>query len=232
MVGVRSAPLGSPHGADFVPPVAERVPGAIEDLIDFIRRDDLPVLAQVAVAHAHFETIHPFPDGNGRTGRTLVQAMLRTKQLSRHVSVPVSSGLLTDTDGYVAALTSYRTGDIEPIVSCVARASLVGVHNGRALVADLEAVRAGWEEKLPRLRSHSGARTLASGLLRYPVISAHAAREIVGVSKNEHRHIDALVELGILQPHQDYATRNRTWRAQEVLDALDRYAQRGGRRRS
>ena len=66
--------------------------------------------------HAQFETIHPFTDGNGRTGRALVQAMLRNKGLTRQVTVPVSAGLLADTDGYIAALTAYRQGDVTPIV--------------------------------------------------------------------------------------------------------------------
>jgi Fic family protein len=188
-------------------------------------------MAQVAVAHAQFETIHPFPDGNGRTGRALLQSMLRTKGLARHVSVPVSSGLLADTDGYFAALTSYRAGDIEPIVACVARAALVGVDNGRALVADLEDVRATWDKKLVGFRSDAGARVLARGLIHQPVISAAEARSILGVSNNEHRHIPALVEAGILKAHQDFKTRNMTGRAQDVLDALDRYSTRGGRRR-
>ncbi len=52
----------------FVPPSHHRVPVAIDDLITFMGRDDIPTLAHAALAHAQFETIHPFPDGNGRTG--------------------------------------------------------------------------------------------------------------------------------------------------------------------
>lgn len=221
---------GSPHDAAFVPPTSMRVPEAIEDLLAFVHRDDLPVIAQVAIAHAQFETIHPFPDGNGRTGRALLHAMLRTKGLTRFVSVPVSSGLLADTSSYFDALTRYREGDIDAIVSTVARASLFGVDNGRALVADLNAVRAKWDAQLIGVRSDSGARRLATGLFRFPVISAAEARSILGISKNEHRHIEVLVDRGILRGHQDYKTRNMTWRAQDVLDALDQYSTRGGRR--
>jgi Fic family protein len=223
--------IGSPHDADFVPPTARRVAGAIHDLLAFVRREDLPILAQTAVAHAQFETIHPFTDGNGRTGRALLHAMFRTKGLTRFVSVPVSLGLLTDTAGYVEALTRYREGDVAPIVSTVARASLVGVDNGYALVADLRTVRERWDEQLTGVRSDSGARRLASGLFRFPVISAVEARIILGSARNEHRHIAVLVDRGILRPHRDYRTRNQTWRAQDVLDALDRYSRRGGRQK-
>lgn len=221
---------GSPHHADFVPPVALRVPGAITDLVQFMKRDDLPALSQAAVAHAQFETIHPFPDGNGRTGRTLLHAMLRSKRIAKHILVPISSGILADKQGYFDALTAYREGDVEAIISCVARASLAGVANGRALVADLHRVRTEWDESLAGLRSDAGARRLADGLLRYPVIAAAQAREVLGVDKNEHRHIDALVQRGILTSHQDYKSRNMTWRAQNVLDALDSYSDRIGRR--
>lgn len=70
----------SPHLADFVSPYQERVPAAMDDLVAFVGKADIPVLAQVAIAHVQFETIHPFPDGNGRAGRAIVQAMLRHGQ--------------------------------------------------------------------------------------------------------------------------------------------------------
>lgn len=66
-----------PHGADFVPPHHSRIRSTIDDLCAFTERSDLPLVAQVAIAHAQFETIHPFNDGNGRTGRAPVHAMLK-----------------------------------------------------------------------------------------------------------------------------------------------------------
>lgn len=223
---------GSPHDADFVPPVAERVPGAVTDLLQFAKRDDLPVLEQIAIAHAQFETIHPFDDGNGRTGRALMHALLRAKGVTRQLSVPISTGLLSDTQGYFEALTAYRGGDIEPIVTSLARATLIGVVNGRALVHDLRMVREKWNDSMAGLRSDAAARRLADGLLRHPVIDARLAREILGIRNNEHRHIEALVDRGILIGHTDHKTRNRSWRASDVLQALDQYAGRGGRRRT
>src|SRR3990170_360123 len=86
----------SPVGATFVPPDEDRVPTLIRDLVDFTHREDVPALIQVAVAHAQFETIHPFTDGNGRTGRALAQSMLRHRGVTRNVAVPVSAGLLSN----------------------------------------------------------------------------------------------------------------------------------------
>ena len=122
-----------PHGAMFIPPHHRWVEDAIDDLVAFIDRDDLPVLAHAAIAHAQFETIHPFLDGNGRTGRALLHAHLRNKGLTRNVTVPVSAGLLSNTDSYFAALTAYREGDIVPVVTQVARAANAAVDNGRQI---------------------------------------------------------------------------------------------------
>ena len=116
----------TPIGATFVGPRHELIPGAIADLIAFAQRADVPALPQIAVGHAQFETIHPFTDGNGRTGRALVQSLLRNKGLTRQVTVPVSAGLLADTDAYFAALTSYRDGDAAPIVERFSRATVAG----------------------------------------------------------------------------------------------------------
>lgn len=228
--GPRRFGAGSPHDADFVPPTATRVPAAIDDLVTFAQRGDLPALPQIAVAHAQFETIHPFPDGNGRTGRALMHSMIRRRGLARSVSIPISSGLLTDTNGYYDALTAYREGDVEEIVSTLARAAIIGIENGRGLLRDLARVREEWDDKLSSLRSDAGARRLADALLRNPVVSAPMVRDLLGIDKNEHRHIEALVTHGVLKRHQDHKSRNVTWRAQDVLDALDAYADRAGRR--
>src|SRR5439155_195849 len=62
----------NPCGAAFVPPPPAHVRPLLDDLVDFCNRETLPPLAQAAFAHAQFETIHPFADGNGRIGRALV----------------------------------------------------------------------------------------------------------------------------------------------------------------
>ena len=96
-IGTRS---DSPVGAEFVAPHHLRIEGLLDDVTAFARRSDVAPLVSVAVAHAQFETIHPFSDGNGRTGRALAQALLRYRGVTRNVAVPVSAGLLADVEGY------------------------------------------------------------------------------------------------------------------------------------
>jgi len=218
-----------PHGATFIPPHPDRVPALMADLVEFTQRTDLPLLSQAAIAHAQFETIHPFPDGNGRAGRALIHAMLRGHGLTRNVTVPVSAGLLTDTDGYFNALTAYRTGDPSVIVEKLAEASFAAATNGRQLVGDLRSIRTSWDGKLTARRGAT-AWQLADVLLRQPVVDTPAvARELGVTPQNALRAITPLVNAGILEEFTGFA-RNRMWQSREVLDALDDFAARAGRR--
>ncbi|TVY03600.1 Fic family protein [Mycolicibacterium porcinum] len=218
-----------PRGADFIAPQHSRVPGAIDDLIRFAGRDDIPVLPQIAIAHAQFETIHPFPDGNGRTGRALIQAMLHNKRLTRQVTVPVSAGLLTDTDSYFQALTAYREGDPSPIVERLSAASILAVDNGRHLVSDLRTIRQFWASKITARRD-SAVHRIADLLIKRPVINAKlVTRELNIPMSNVYRYLDPLIKAGIIVEFTDQS-RNRAWRAPEVLAALDTFAERAGRR--
>ncbi|SOX51717.1 Fic family protein [Mycobacterium ahvazicum] len=218
-----------PRDADFIAPHQDRVPGAIHDLVRFAKRSDIAVLPQIAIVHAQFETIHPFPDGNGRTGRALIQSMLRNKRLTRQVTVPVSAGLLTDTGSYFQALTAYREGDPAPIVERLSEASMLAVFNGRQLVADLKTIRGQWESKITA-RRNSTIHRVADLLIKRPVINAQLVSDQLNIAiNNAYRYLDPLVESKIIVEFTDQA-RNRAWRAPEVLSALDAFAERAGRR--
>lgn len=218
-----------PHGAAFVPPIPEEVPGLVDDLMAFGRRDDVPTLALAAVTHAQFETIHPFPDGNGRTGRALIHALLRRHELTRAVTVPVSAGLLIDVEGYFAALTAYRKGDPTPIVAALATGALDAIVNARHLVADLHQVRARWDEVV-QARRDSAAWRVADLLVRQPVLDAATLAGEIGVAPgNAGRALEPLLAAGVATEFTGRA-RNRMWEAREVLTALDAFAARAGRR--
>ncbi|AEE45915.1 Fic family protein [Cellulomonas fimi] len=219
----------SPHRAAFVPPHARLVPGAIDDLVAFTAREDIPALQHAAIAHAQFETIHPFPDGNGRTGRALIHALLRKRALTRSVTVPVSAGLLVDTRGYFDALTAYRQGDPAPIVDAMAQASFDAVTNGRQLVAELRGVRERWAGTV-KARSDSTVWPLMDLVLRQPVINTAIVQRELGVSHtNAMRAVTRLVDAGALA---EVGGRRRSilWQSSEVLTALDAFAARAGRR--
>lgn len=219
----------SPVGAEFVAPDSARIPTLIDDLIRYIGRNDIPVLIQAAIAHAQFETIHPFTDGNGRTGRSLLQAMLRAKSVTRLVTIPVSAGLLTDTQGYHRALTAYRAGDPDAIIELVARSCFTAINNADLLVADIEKARKRWRDVV-KARQDSALWQVIDLASRQPVLTAQIVAEDLGMNvTNVYRYLDQLAEKGVLQGFNVHR-QGRFWRADEILRALDTFAARSGRR--
>ena len=219
----------SPHAAQFVPPHHDRLPGAVDDLIRFIARTDIPTLAHAAITHAQFETIHPFPDGNGRVGRALVHAQLRHARLTRHVTVPVSAGLLTDIDAYFDALSAYRDGDPVPIVERFAEATFAALANGRQLVSDLHGVRSDWGQRV-KARRDAAAWKVTDIVMRHPVVNAPSLSRELGIPQtNVYRALQPLVDAGVLVEFTNNK-RDRLWRAPDVLEVLDAFATRTGRR--
>ena len=223
----------SPHRAEFVPPQDSRIAAAIEDLCAFTARTDLPLLAQAAIAHAQFETIHPFNDGNGRAGRALVHVMLRNGGATTLTTVPVSAGLLSDTDAYYDALGSYRSGDPNPIVEEFSRASFSAVQNGGELAADLKTIHDGWAAKL-RARSDAVAWRILPFLVRQPSVTSKLIQSTMGVTQPAADNaLRQLQDAGVLSSpksvHGAGRMRNVVWQATEVLDALDRFGERARR---
>lgn len=210
--------------ADYVAPRHELVPGGMNDLVQFLRRDDLPVLVQVAVSHAQFETIHPFTDGNGRTGRALAHAVLRNKGLTTSAVIPISAGLLTHLDDYFAALSSFRGGDAGPIIRRFAEAARFATVAGRGLIDDLSAIRDSHAEKMSGVRSDSAAWRLLSLLPAQPVVNVEFVGTTLGVSMaTALRALDTLVQRGILTESSG-RQRYRVWQQTDILGVLDDYA--------
>ena len=221
----------TPVGAHFVPPHHEHVAAALDDLTCFAARPDLPRLAQLAITHAQFETIHPFTDGNGRTGRALMHVMLRESGLVEHGVIPVSAGLLTDTQGYHAALDAYRAGDPEPIVELFTTSSLRAVSNGSALVEQVRRIRQSWDEKVTARRDAAAWR-VADLLLRHPVLTARRMSEQLDVSPTHAPRVMApLIDAGVVQRGTHYSSRSAYWWSEEITTAVDDFAVRAGRRR-
>lgn len=222
----------TPVNAEYVAPEPELVPGLMADLDAFMARTELAPLTLAALAHAQFETIHPFTDGNGRTGRALVQSLLRHRGVTRSVAIPVSAGLLTNVAHYHGALNSYRAGDVEPILQAFTHAALRAVSNSRHLVEDLNAIHTQWIARLTqaKIRSDSLVWGLLDELLMTPVATAADLADQLGVAgPNVYPHLNRLEKLGIAEKKNAYR-KGSYWIASEPLAALDAFAERAGRR--
>lgn len=218
--GSSSGPVHARH----VGPQPELVEPLIDDILSYLRRDDLPVILQCAIAHAQFETIHPFVDGNGRVGRALVHAVLRNKGLVRNVTPPVSAGLLTDTTRYFDALMSYRDGDARAIVECFAYACRFASATGIQLIDELENQLDQSREALSGLRRDANAWNVLPLLIEQPIINHEYLVTHLGLQPvAAHRAIETLAERGVLDQITG-GRRNKVWIHRGILQVLDDYA--------
>lgn len=214
-----------PKGASYVGPQPELIADCMKDLFEFLERDDLPVLLQCAIAHAQLETIHPFADGNGRTGRALIHAIFRNKGITQNMTPPVSAGLLTNKDRYFSALETYREGNAAPIIEAFAYACRFAAGTGERLIDDLNSELEEAREMLHGLRTDAGAWKVLPWLIQQPVVNTDFLIDTVGLTPNTaRRSMEVLVERGILSEGSG-ARRNRVWTHRGILDVLDEYAE-------
>lgn len=219
----------TPIDAMFVPPPPDLVPGLMDDLVEFVNRDDLPMIAQAAIAHAQFLSIHPFTDGNGRIGRALISAALRRRGLTRRVTVPLASVMLADTGRYFDHLTAYRGGDAGGFVRYVAGAAVIAAEAAEVSAASLAELPARWRA-MAAPRANSADEKLVGALLDTPIFDAGTAVRITGTSEpSTYKALDRLTEVGILEVVSS-ARRNRIWAAIDVIVELDSLSAVIGRR--
>lgn len=214
--------------AIFVPAPPTRIePGMREletSMLQYTPREDevasLPPLQQIAIAHAQFETIHPFADGNGRVGRLLMPLILAAEG---YPPLYVSGALLRNRAGYYDALNQVQLrGAWSPWLTLAGRAVMESARDAIAIALDFDAMLASWQDKLGSFRSDSVARRLAPVLLGYPVVDATRVAQLMDVSDRSARTgIDALVEKGILRLQGD-RKRSRVWEARALIDRLNR----------
>jgi Fic family protein len=210
----------SPRGALHVPPAPERIPELLDDLVAFVNRDDVPVIAQAAISHAQFESIHPFTDGNGRIGRALISAALRRRGLTNNTVIPLASGILARRDDYFDSLTSYRAGDPADVIALIAESARVAAGEARE---SIDRIRRFPEEWLSEVRSRRGsaAANLIPAFYEQPVMSADDIERVSGVGASQaYKAVDRLVESGIIREITG-RKRDRVWAATDLLAELD-----------
>lgn len=178
----------SPHDAQYVPPASDRVRTCLDDLVAFAQRDDIAPIAKAALFHAQFETIHPFTDGNGRTGRTLLHCMLASDEVLRHSTLPISAGLLHDVKPYMEALAAYHDGNLEPIIIRLADALELACVIGLRIGDDVAEVLDRWEEANTD-RKGSASLRLPALLVEQPVVNIAYIVSHLGISDRAARNL-------------------------------------------
>lgn len=220
----------SPHGALFVPPAPERVGGCLEDLVAFVGRDDVSPIAKAAVAHAQFETIHPFIDGNGRTGRVLLHRILRNEGVLTRTTLPVSAGLLHDVDAYMEAIEAYQRGDYLPIVESVLSALELALVVGGRVSGRVDSVMEGWRSAISE-RAGSAIWRLPPLLAEQPVVTiAYVAERLTITPRAASTLVARACEYGMLRPLGS-RRRGDFYQSDELIDVLEEISSMAGIRR-
>jgi Fic family protein len=228
----------NPVGAIFVPPPQDHVRRLLDDLEQFIARDDLDPLAQAAIAHAQFETIHPFLDGNGRVGRALVYAILRRRGLLGTYVPPISLVLDAAPRGYTSSLAAYQRRRSAPqhpadlIVQTFSQAAEIASSEAAILRDDVEALRGRWRDQLKGVRADAAAWKLVDELPGRPVLTAPSVGKLLGISAPAAgRALQQLQDREILKP-LNAKKWGRAWEASELLTLVEAFERRvaGSRR--
>jgi Fic family protein len=213
----------NPLDAAFVPPPPELVPELLDDLCRFSRRDDLPPVSQAAIAHAQFETIHPFADGNGRTGRALIYAVLRRRgEISRYIP-PISLLLAATPGAYIDGLTAYREGRVSEWCESFALAAEAAVGEAQNLAEAIEDLEREWLARAGSPRSDSAAHRLIAALPEQPVFDSAAAQHLSGRSHVAvNGALRRLEEAGVVRRLNERKW-GRAWECTELLELVEAF---------
>lgn len=209
------------HEATFVPPPPQEVPQALADLERFLHTGNgLPPLVQVGLAHAQFETIHPFLDGNGRIGRLLITFLLTEKRLLSKPVLYLSHYFKQHRDEYYDRLQAVRdAGDWEGwlafFLDGVIEVSREATQTAAAILRMREDYRARITERMGRAAAN-GQRVM-DRLFDHPIVTVATVREWLGLTPAGANQIVArLAGIGLLREITGYA-RNRRFRFEPYL---------------
>ena len=225
-------PAGAtPPEALYVAPPATHVGPLCEDLMQYVSAHDLRhPLVKAAVAHLQFETIHPFPDGNGRVGRALIHCVLQRGRPSS-VTVPLSAAIAEHKQAYFGSLRPYQTytGDRdstirdacgEAAVSFVADAACVACDYTEAVarvIADMDTRWSGLG-----LRPHSAAAAALEAMSTMPAATIDYLCDATDRPANSvRRGLRRLVSAGAVTETRDEDTTRRVFELPELLQVVD-----------
>ena len=219
----------NPLAADYVPPAPEYVPALLDDLAAFCNRRDLPAVEQAAIAHAQFESIHPFADGNGRTGRALIHLVLRRRGTCPTFTPPISLILATERDEYMSCLDGMHVGEdkgaeheaVNDWVSFFATCARSACAESMRLAQDLSEMEAMWRESLGTVRAGSALEAILREMRGMPVFSVNSMRRLCGRSQPAvSEAVRRLLEAGIVRVTTK-GKRNRVFEVPDVISVFN-----------
>ena len=210
--------------AHFIPPPPLQVGQAMGELERFIHRpDDILPLIKAGIMHAHFETIHPFLDGNGRTGRLLITFFLHQINLLEKPILFLSSYFMENRQTYYDKLNAYHRGDYSEWLLFFLNGVIQIANESISIIDKVVAIR---ERDMAKIASFSKMATETTlkvypHLFGLPIVSVATVMEWGNLSRpGAQKVIDRLVEKDILtlrNPNQKY---RKSYVYQEYLNVF------------
>ena len=211
--------------ATFVPPPPPEMQKALNNLEEFLHESiPLPTLIKIGIAHAQFETIHPFLDGNGRTGRLLITFLLCQQNILKYPLLYISYYFKKYRTEYYARLQSVRDrGNWEDwlkfFLQGVYEVAQEASGTARHIVAMKEEHRQLLIDKFDRRAAN--AITLIENMYSKPIVNLEQVQEIVQISyQNANNLVKDLCDVGLLREITGQK-RNRAFAYAPYLDVFD-----------
>lgn len=215
----------TPADADYVGPPYKQVKSLVADLCRFVNRDDISPIAQAAIAHAQFELIHPFGDGNGRVGRCLIHVIFRRRGIATTYVPPVSLVLGANKDAYIAGIQNFAADRVDDWVAQFARAVELAADSAENFSRQVAELQNAWRKQLGPVRSDAAALRIIDDLPSFPFITSAIVQERTG--RSDVAALRALAQLeiaGVLTRHQN-RRKGDSWEAKELFELLGKFEQ-------
>lgn len=216
-----------PDNAKYVPPPVNEMKVALDQLEKFIHADDgyLPLI-KAGMLHAQFETIHPFNDGNGRTGRMIITMFLWYKKLLEMPILYLSSYFKQHQNFYYERLDGYHNGEVSEWLDFFLDGVIETAHSAIATCAAITKLRERDMAKVQMLnRTASEATvTVLENLYKIPIAGIADIVKWTGYTdRGGYKVIERLVAMGILTPIKSgTAVYAQKWVYSDYLNLFDR----------
>jgi Fic family protein len=219
----------SPSNARFVPPPPSEVARALGDIEKFIhtKNDNYPLLIKAAFLHAQFETIHPFTDGNGRTGRLLITMFLWQEQLLELPLLYLSEFFKKHQNLYYDRLQSYHSdpADVDAWLDFFLEGIIATATSAIQIASGITQIRENDMAKIHKLGKTAAntAVEVLRNLFRQPIIDASKIQEWTKVKTRAgaQKIIDRFIDLGILIQRDPKKTYGRTYEYRSYLQLFE-----------
>jgi Fic family protein len=212
-----------PGNARFIPPPVTNMNKALQDLETFIHTDDftIPTIIKSGLIHAQFETIHPFLDGNGRTGRMLITFYLWKEKFLEKPVLFLSSFFKRHQKLYYERLSDYHNGDVSKWIDFFLDGVIEIANEAIAMVDDITSLRIRNMNKIQKLSKRASESTdiVLHQLYAQPIVNLATVQKWTGFTRaGAQTVIDRLIKMNILTLKYKYKKYGQTYIFKEYID--------------